>query len=87
MAVIFAAKKDLIPSGTQSASGQVTLTASGAFDGATLMIEVQADGQGWAPLHSFSSPGAVGLALVTGQSWRASLANIGATTSINLSAL
>lgn len=87
MTAILTAKTDLTPSATQTATGLVSLIASGTFNGATLLIEVRGDAQDWAPLHRFNMPGAVSLALVTGHSWRASLSNIGPKTSINLSAI
>lgn len=87
MTAIFTNKTDLTPSDVQDAAGTVALTASGTFSGAALIIEVRGDSQGWAPLHRFTEPAAVSVALVTGQQWRASLERIGAGTSISLSAI
>lgn len=87
MTAIFAAKNTLTPSADQSATGPVSLIASGTFNGATLLIEVKGDGQAWAPLHQFKFAAAISLALAVGHTWRASLQDIGPNTSINLSAI
>ncbi|WP_288077355.1 hypothetical protein [Pseudomonas sp.] len=87
MTVIFASKTTVAPSADQDAAGPVALIASGSFGGAVLLIEVRSDSQGYVPLYQFAEAGAVKLALVTGQQWRASLSNVSALTSVNLSAL
>lgn len=87
MTAIFTNKTDLTPSATQSPTGAVSLTASGTFDGAGLVIEARAETQAWVTAYRFDGPGIVTLDFVTGHEWRAFIDKKGASTSVSLAAL